>query len=176
VYHWSRSQLRGTRDKRGAGKDTAAPGSAQTEPRIADIRLTTFQTWDQVGHWFAALEAPQRVPTPEVRRKAMELIAGRATDVDKLEALYTFVATNIRYVSLSLGLGRYQPRAASVVLQEQYGDCKDKHTLLASLIDAAGLNASAVLIGVTAKLDPEVPSPSQFDHVITLVTSDTGEL
>jgi hypothetical protein len=89
------------------------------------------------------------------------------SDIEKLEALYTYVATNFRYVSLSLGMGRYQPRAAADVLREQYGDCKDKHTLLASLIDAAGLRASAVLINSRTTIDPAFPSPSQFDHVIT---------
>ena len=51
------------------------------------------------------------------------------------------MAKNFRYVSLSLGVGRYQPHAASDVLHNQYGDCKDKHTLLASLLEAEGLHA-----------------------------------
>jgi tetratricopeptide (TPR) repeat protein len=72
-------------------------------------------------------------------------------------------------VSLSLGLGRYQPHAAADVLHNQYGDCKDKHTLLSSLLEAKGMHASSVLINSSRKLDPEIPSPSQFDHVITLL-------
>ena len=72
-------------------------------------------------------------------------------------------------MSLSLGLGRYQPHAASDVLHNQYGDCKDKHTLLSSLLEAEGLHASSVLINSSRKLDPDIPSPSQFDHVITLL-------
>ena len=75
-------------------------------------------------------------------------------------------------MSLSLGVGRYQPHASSEVLHNQYGDCKDKHTLLASLLEAEGLHASSVLINATRKLDPDVPSPSQFDHVITLLPLD----
>jgi len=89
--------------------------------------------------------------------------------MEKVEALYDYVAKNFRYVSLSLGVGRYQPHAASEVLHDQYGDCKDKHTLLASLLDAEGMHAWSVLINSSRKLDPDVPSPSQFDHVITLL-------
>ena len=55
------------------------------------------------------------------------------------------------------------------MLHNQYGDCKDKHTLLASLLEAEGLHASSVLINSSRKLDPDVPSPSQFDHVITML-------
>jgi tetratricopeptide (TPR) repeat protein len=174
IYNWTRSQLKGASERQAenAEKDKATPKPEPDEPVVAPIRLTTFQSWEQVGRWYAALEAPQRVPTPEVRKKAAELTGGRKTDLEKIEALYDFVATNFRYVSLSLGAGRYQPRQAGAVLTEQYGDCKDKHTLLASLIDAAGLKASAVLINSATKLDPEFPSPSQFDHVITLTSAD----
>jgi tetratricopeptide (TPR) repeat protein len=172
VYHWSRSNL--TREDDEAGASTSARD--RDEDAIAPIRLTTFHTWEQVGRWYAALESPQRTPTAEIRKKAAELTAGRSTELDKIEALYSFVATNFRYVSLSLGLGRYQPRRAADVLREQYGDCKDKHTLLSSLIEAAGMRASAVLIHSSTKLDPSFPSPSQFDHVITRAIASGQEV
>ena len=57
------------------------------------------------------------MPSPEVRAKAEELTKGLNTDLEKTEALYDYVAKNFRYVSLSLGLGRYQPHAAADVLQ-----------------------------------------------------------
>src|SRR5208337_678474 len=94
---------------------------------------------------------------------------GLTTDLEKSETLYDFVAKNFRYVSLSLGAGRYQPHAAADVLHNQYGDCKDKHTLLASMLEAEGFHADSVLINSSRKLDPDVPSPSQFDHVITML-------
>src|SRR5205823_1648450 len=134
-----------------------------------DIQLTTFESWEQLGRWYANLEKDRRMPTPEVRTKAEELTKGLNNDLEKTEALYDYVAKNFRYVSLSLGLGRYQPHSAADVLKDQYGDCKDKHTLLASLLQAEGLHASSVLINSTRKLDPDVPSPSQFDHVITML-------
>ena len=166
IYKWTRSNL--TRpDPEEEKKKAQEPDEQPSEPKVAAVRVTTFQSWEAVGRWWAALESPQRTPSPEIRKKAAELIAGRRTDLEKIEALYEYVATSFRYVSLSLGMGRYQPRAAADVLREQYGDCKDKHTLLASLIDAAGLQAAAVLIHSETKLDPAFPSPSQFDHVIT---------
>src|SRR5262249_36765703 len=137
------------------------------DPEPAAVRLTTFANWADVGRWYGSLERPQRVPTEAVRRKAAELTAGRKSDVEKLEALYDYVAANFRYVSLSFGLGRYHPHAASDVLKHEYGDCKDKHTLLTSLSESIGIHASAVLINSRVKLDPDFPSPSQFDHVIT---------
>ncbi len=89
-----------------------------------------------------------------------------------MEALYDFVAPGFRYGSISLGRGRYQPRAAADVLRDQYGDCKDKHTLLAALMESIGLRASTVLINSAIKVDPAFPSPSQFDHAITRARVD----
>jgi len=139
------------------------------KPESPDVQLTTFQSWEEVGRWYAKLEGERVAPSEAIRARAAELTRGLATDAERVEALYDFVAKNFRYVSLSFGLGRYQPHAAAEVLTNQYGDCKDKHTLLASLLDAAGLEAQPVLINSRRKMDEDVPSPSQFDHVITAV-------
>jgi len=173
IYHWSGSHLERDDDQKAKDKKKKKHRPDDDRP---DIQLTTFETWEQIGRWYAALEKDRRAPTPEVRAKAEELTKGLNTDLAKTEALYDFVAKNFRYVSLSLGLGRYQPHAASDVLHDQYGDCKDKHTLLASLLDAEGLHANSVLINSTRKLDPDVPSPSQFDHVITMLPMGKQEV
>jgi tetratricopeptide (TPR) repeat protein/transglutaminase-like putative cysteine protease len=177
IYHWTSSHLEREDDK----KDTDKEKEKKKKKKLADeerpdIQLTTFVSWEQIGLWYAAMEKDRRAPSLEVRAKAEELTKGLDTQLDKVQALYDFVAKNFRYVSLSLGVGRYQPHAAGDVLHNQYGDCKDKHTLLASLLEAEGMHASSVLINSSRKLDPDVPSPSQFDHVITLLPMQTPTL
>jgi tetratricopeptide (TPR) repeat protein len=174
IYHWSGSHLERDDDTAKA-KDKKKKKRRPDDDR-PDIQLTTFESWEQVGRWYASLEKDRRAPSPEVRSEAQALTNGMNGDLEKTEALYDFVAKNFRYVSLSLGVGRYQPHAASDVLHDQYGDCKDKHTLLASLLEAEGLHASSVLINSSRKLDPDVPSPSQFDHVITLLPMGKEEV
>ncbi|HEU4598075.1 MAG TPA: tetratricopeptide repeat protein, partial [Pyrinomonadaceae bacterium] len=119
--------------------------------------------------WYAVLERDRSVPDDKIRAKVAELVRGREGERAKVEALYEYVAKNFRYVSLSLGRGRYQPHAAADVLANQYGDCKDKHTLLAAMLRAAGLRAYPALINSERKIDAEVPSPAQFDHVISAI-------
>jgi tetratricopeptide (TPR) repeat protein len=185
VYHWASSHLQREDDvndknknkdsdsgKDDKDKDKKKKKKNPDEQR-ADVQLTTFVSWEQIGRWYAELDKDRRAPSPEVRAKAEELTKGLDNQMDKVQALYDYVAKNFRYVSLSLGLGRYQPHAAGDVLHNQYGDCKDKHTLLASLLEAEGLHASSVLINSSRKLDPDVPSPSQFDHVITMLPMTT---
>ncbi len=137
-----------------------------------DVQLTTFTDWHQVAHWYAKLQGERAAVADNVRKKATELTQGSTTPAEKARRLYDYVARNIRYVSLSFGVGRLQPHAASEVLQNGYGDCKDKHTLLEALLRVEGINSYPVLINSSRKLDPDVPSPAQFDHVITAVPLD----
>jgi tetratricopeptide (TPR) repeat protein/transglutaminase-like putative cysteine protease len=178
IYHWTSSHLEREDDQKDKDKDKdkEKKKKKKADDDRPDIQLTTFVSWEQIGRWYSSLEKDRRAPSPEVRAKADELTKGLNTQLDKVEGLYDFVAKNFRYVSLSLGVGRYQPHAAADVLQDQYGDCKDKHTLLASLLEAEGLHASSVLINSSRKLDPDVPSPSQFDHVITMLPMGHDEV
>jgi Flp pilus assembly protein TadD len=176
IYRWTSSHLEREDDDKNKDKDKRKKKKKKQDDDVPAVQLTTFGSWEEVGHWYAGLDHDRRQPTPEIRAKAEELTQGAATDLDKVEALYDYVAKNFRYVSLSLGLGRYQPHAASDVFHNQYGDCKDKHTLLSSLLEAEGMHASSVLINSSRKLDPDIPSPSQFDHVITLLPMGKEEV
>ncbi len=166
VYRWKHSNL--TRPSEEEMK------KASREPKAPDVQLTTFRNWSEVAQWYAQLEKGRTEPSAEIRAKTEALLGqlpDHASDLEKMRVLYDYVAKNIRYVSLSFGLGRYQPHTAAEVFANQYGDCKDKHTLLAAMLRAAGMQADAVLIPSARKLDTSMPSPLQFDHVITAVPS-----
>jgi Flp pilus assembly protein TadD/transglutaminase-like putative cysteine protease len=149
--------------------DDAKKKTDEANAKPPNVRATTFENWEEVARWYSQLEKGRTEPSPEIRAKTQELMQGRTTELDKIQALYDYVSKNIRYVSLSFGLSRYQPHAAAEVFTNQYGDCKDKHTLLAAMLEAAGIRSDAVLIPSLRKLDVSLPSPSQFDHVITAV-------
>jgi tetratricopeptide (TPR) repeat protein/transglutaminase-like putative cysteine protease len=165
TYLWQRANL----ERESDDEDARPKKKKKRKPEPPDVQMTTFQSWEELGQWYGGLERERVAPNDAIRAKTNELIRGRATKREKVEALYDYVAKNFRYVSLSFGVGRYQPHAATEVFSNQYGDCKDKHTLLASMLDAAGLRAYPVLINSSRKIDPDVPSPSQFDHVISAV-------
>ncbi len=168
VYRWQRTNLTRPSEDARAGKKPHAPA------KPPDVELTTFESWKEVAQWYAKLEKDRIEPTPEIRAKTVELIQGHEIELEKIQALYDYVSKNIRYVSLSFGLGRYQPHSAADVFSNQYGDCKDKHTLLAAMLQAANIRSDAVLIPFSRDLDMSTPSPSQFDHVITAVPTEHG--
>ena len=173
VFRWQSSHRKRKSQEKEQGERQKAKREEHEQPAV---QMTTFRSWEELGRWYAALERDRARPTAEIRARAGELIRGRATDREKVEALYDYVARNVRYVSLSFGVGRFQPHAAAEVLANQYGDCKDKHTLLAALLEAAGLRAYPALIHSQRKLARDLPSPGQFDHLITAVPLAGGLL
>ncbi|MGH9709367.1 MAG: transglutaminase-like domain-containing protein, partial [Candidatus Acidiferrales bacterium] len=122
-----------------------------------------------MGNWYSTIEKPRVAVSDVIQAKAAELVKGQTTDLAKVKAIYDYVTKNIRYVSLSFGLGRYQPHAAAEVLANQYGDCKDKGTLFDALLSAEHIESYPVLINSQRKIDPDIPSPGQFDHLINIV-------
>jgi tetratricopeptide (TPR) repeat protein/transglutaminase-like putative cysteine protease len=169
IYTWVARDIHPERDKdRDKDKDEA---DEDTGP---DVQLTTFTDWKQVAQWYARLQGERMTVAASVQKKADELTRGADTPTEKARRLYDFVARNVRYVSISLGIGRYQPHSAADVLQNGYGDCKDKHTLFSALLRAEGIQSYPVLIGSSRTLDVDVPSPAQFDHVITAARLGTG--
>jgi tetratricopeptide (TPR) repeat protein/transglutaminase-like putative cysteine protease len=143
-------------------------------PPNPSVQITTFASWEDIGRWYGSLQKDPLEVTPAIQAKAVELTKGLKTDDEKIRALYNFVALKFHYIGLDFGIGRYQPHPADDVLGNGYGDCKDKHTLLASLLKAQGIEAWPALIHASRKLDPDVPSPAQFNHVITVVPRAVG--
>lgn len=157
--------------KEGTGEK---PADNEEEAPVSDVRVSTFPNWDSVVGWYRGLASPSVVVDEKVRAKALELTRGATAEDERIQALYDFVSTEIRYVSLSFGLGRYSPHPASEVLANQYGDCKDKHTLLAAMLKAIGIEAWPVLANGARKIDPAMPSPAEFSHLMTVVPRGTS--
>lgn len=158
LYHWASNNL-----------SRHDPEKAVSKHQKPSVQVTTFSEWSSVGAWYGGLQKDQLTVTPAIQSKADALTKGLTDEDDKIKAIFDSVALKTHYVGLSFGIGRYQPHPADDVLSNEYGDCKDKHTLLATMLKAEGIEAWPVLISSSHELDPAVPSPAQFDHVITVV-------
>lgn len=174
-YEWTFSTLEHkSADEQKKQEQEQAYQVARGKLPSPDVQISTFQSWAEIGAWYSKLLSDRVIPSGDIQAKALELTKGAKDEDAKLRAIYSYVSTQFRYVGVAFGIGRYQPHSASEVLANQYGDCKDKHTLLASLLDAAGIKAYAALINSTHEFDPDVPTPSQFDHVITVIPRNQG--
>ena len=144
----------------------------ERQGRLPDAAWTTFKSWEVVGGWYRGLEGERMQPDAAVKAKVAQLTAGKATEEEKVQAVYSYVGMQIHYIGVAFGVGRYQPHHANDVMDNQYGDCKDKHTLLAAMLEALGLHPDAVLIGAGVRFNEAVPSPGSFNHLITRVEVD----
>ena len=182
VYRWTSSQLEPTGGPEAEARIDAEKKRTLTPEEVVDrtdgtlplIAWTNFPDWPSVGAWYRSLEVSRVTPDEAIRAKAAQLISGKTTDEAKIRALYDYSATQIHYIGVALGQGRYQPHLASEVLTNQYGDCKDKATLLAALLSAAGYSADTALIGAGIRFNEAVPSPAAFNHAITAISLGSG--
>ncbi|HMD18389.1 MAG TPA: DUF3857 and transglutaminase domain-containing protein, partial [Terriglobales bacterium] len=143
IYTWKTSNLESqSAEKQNEDQSYNAIRGLLPAP---DVLISSFRTWEEVGRWYESLQKEKVQPSPEVKAKAEELAKGLPDDDAKLRAIYNYVSLRYHYVGIALGVGRYQPHAASEVLANRYGDCKDKHTLLAALLSAVGIRAYPAL-------------------------------
>lgn len=139
-----------------------------------DVQLSSFASWEEVGRWFGSLIQSKVTVTPEIQAKSKELTKGKNSEEERVRALYEFVSTRFRYIGIDLGLSRFTPHSAAEVLNNRYGDCKDKHALFAALLEAAGITAYPALISSRLRIDPSLPTMSVFNHVITAIPRGSG--
>jgi transglutaminase-like putative cysteine protease/tetratricopeptide (TPR) repeat protein len=180
TYRWQGSQLTPAPKTDGQAGDSANPTPPKDPDEDADgrklpsVAWTTFHSWAEVGDWYRGLSLDRAQPNDALRSRAKEIAQAAKTPEDQVRAIYTYVSTRTRYVGIDFGVGRYQPHAAADVLANNYGDCKDKDTLLEALLRAEGFHTAPALIGVGVTPVEAVPSPAVFNHVITTVEMPGG--
>jgi len=143
-------------------------GMASLEDIIPKLSYSSVTSWDEVAEWYNDLAKDRYEADDEIKALAEKLTANLTERENKIKAIYHFVASRIRYVGIEYGVGAYQPKDAKDVLKYRYGDCKDKTTLMMSMLRCLGIEAFPVMINVFPheKIDLDLPSPGQFNHVI----------
>jgi transglutaminase-like putative cysteine protease len=140
------------------------------------VELSGPIQWETVGSWYAGLSRDRYTVEHSIRQKLRSIVVGARTPDDTLRAVQRWVAQDIRYVSIALGMGGYQPRMPAEVLATGYGDCKDKATLFIAAARALGFRAYPVLLNSGDRVNPALPSLTRFNHAIAVVERPGGRL
>lgn len=114
--------------------------------------------------------------SPEQRSKILEFCNGAKNQLDTIRALHDYVRTSIRYVSDERSINAYVPRMPSVVMQQKYGDCKDRAHFVSSLSRSLGYNVGMALIHTQPQpVRTNTVHLGQFNHVIcyAIIDADT---
>lgn len=139
----------------------------------ANPALRSLKDWPAVSAWLSGFMDPPAEPTAAVRAKAAELTGQAKNEMDKIRAIAAF-AQQTNYVEVSMNVARgggYTPHSADQVLARNYGDCKDKATLMRALLKAVGVDAYTVAIfsGDRQYVRAAWPSAMQFNHAIVAI-------
>ncbi|MBV9574145.1 MAG: DUF3857 and transglutaminase domain-containing protein, partial [Acidobacteriales bacterium] len=130
-----------------------------------------FSDWRGMGNWYETLLEGRLDASPEIKQKVASLTASLSSPLQKMKVLANFVQHDVRYVAISLGIGGVQPHAASDVFTHHYGDCKDKATLLQSMLREIGIDSYYVVINAErGSVKADTPAHTgAFNHVIVAV-------
>lgn len=138
---------------------------------VGHVRFATKNTWNRWSNLYLNLFwNPQAVLAPGVKAKTAQLTQNVSSDREKVRLISDYVKS-IRYTSIDLGYGGYIPRKPQEVMESKYGDCKDKSTLLITMLRSQGINAKPVLVRTYNRgmMDPDFQSFAWFNHMIVKV-------
>jgi Domain of Unknown Function with PDB structure (DUF3857) len=131
------------------------------------------QRWTQIGNWYDTLASGRTEAPLEIASKSRQ-IAGASDFKGKIQGVAGFMQREIRYVGIEIGIGGLQPHPAVDVFKYRYGDCKDKVTLLISMLNAVGVRATWVLVDTSRGfVDPGLPS-IRGNHAIAAIEMPAG--
>lgn len=165
VYTWATQNVPRVRGE---------PYAADSNGVIMDLAVVGPGSWGDVAAWYAGLAKDRYDLDDSTRAKVHQLVAAATTRTDTIRAIHRWVAQDIRYVAIALGLGGYQPRPPSRVVATGLGDCKDKATLFVAALRDLGITAYPVLLSAEGGVQRDLPTIQQFDHAIAAVPKAGG--
>jgi len=128
-------------------------------------------SWKSFGEFYYNLNKNRDELPENLKAKVHSLTDGLHTVMEKVDALYTYMQKNTRYVSIQLGIGGWQTLDANFVATKGYGDCKALSNFMMSLLKEAGIKSNCLLIqgGDYPKTIITDFTCDQFNHVILCV-------
>lgn len=153
------------------GKDRSAPvWDPDKEKHGAYVTITAYKNWYDVvrqlspyyklsnqAPWLDSWLQKTEEKFPELEDQVMEAIR--------------FVQDDIRYLGIEMGSSSHIPSPPEETFKRRFGDCKDKTQLLCQILRQLGVPANAVLVHSKRgqALETKLPSPFEFDHVVTML-------
>ncbi len=139
-------------------------------------RRMVFNLWPEISTYFSPFFDAAAEVNGAIQSRAREVTGDGTSTRERIAALCRHVQ-KINYISIQLDAGSAGgmiPRPATRVLQCNYGDCKDKTTLLRALLASKGIPSYplVVAVGPPQGLKADWASPGQFNHCILAISTE----
>jgi transglutaminase-like putative cysteine protease len=133
------------------------------------VQLTDFASWKQVIDWAMQFNAVHNHVSGQLAQRVAQLKAASGNSKEKYFRMATqLVQDEVRYMGIEMGQYSHRANTPENVYNHRYGDCKDKALLLASILNADGIEAYMMLVNTSlkAKVSDYLPSSGVFDHAV----------
>jgi tetratricopeptide (TPR) repeat protein/transglutaminase-like putative cysteine protease len=143
------------------------PPDVATYPEIV---FSTGPSWQGMAAEYSKI-VDSRANAAPVQAIVTQLIAGKRGIAEKETAILDYLDREVRYTGIEFGEAAIMPHDPADTLNKKYGDCKDKATLLVTMLRAAGVPAYVALLNAGSRMDvpAELPGMGLFDHAIVFV-------
>jgi len=144
------------------------PGLTEIAPYL---HVSTYETWEDVGRWYWGLIQDQLYADESLKQKVKEIVGKEKDHAEIVRRIYGWVVKHTRYVALEFGIHGYLPYRVPDVVRRGFGDCKDKASLIYTMLREAGVDARIVLARTrrNGAITDLPASLSVFDHAIAYV-------
>ena len=161
-------------DVQAVAEQTDTPRWFESTPSLS---ISEYASWADVARWAARLYDTREGAGPALAAKISEIAAAHDAPEKRALAALRFVQDEVRYLGIELGEHTHRPHPASKVLEQRFGDCKDKTMLLITILRALGIEAHAALVNTDLEghVRNVLPAPNVFDHVITRIRIGTKD-
>lgn len=145
-------------------------------PHFPAVEYSTGASWQAIAVEYGKVVESHANPS-SVQTLVNQLIAGKTTAGDKEQAIVEYLDREIRYTGIEFDEAAIIPHDPAETLANRYGDCKDKATLLVTMLRSAGIPAYVALLNAGSRADvpADLPGMGLFDHAIVYVP-DTPEM
>ena len=150
--------------------DNSEPFLPSDVAAFPSVGFSTGKSWNQIAAAYSGIVEKQ-IGGANVKALVTKLIAGQTTRDEKAAAILDYLNHEVRYTGVEFGENSIVPHSPMETLKQKYGDCKDKSSLLVTMLRAAGIPAYVALLdaGFGEDLSPALPGMGMFDHAIVYV-------
>ena len=143
------------------------PKEVPGQPQVA---FSTGASWQAIAESYGKI-IDEKASQKDVQSLVNGLVAGKTNRKDKAGAILQYLSREVRYTGVEFGDAAIIPHEPAETLKHKYGDCKDKATLTAAMLRAAGISSFVALLnaGQRRDVEAELPGMGLFDHAIVYV-------
>jgi hypothetical protein len=140
--------------------------------------ISNYRNWEEVNKWALNIFELNNISDIDLSSVFDEIFLGNETEDQKIDAILNYVQNDIRYMGVENGIGSFKPFPPSKVVEQRYGDCKDKSLLMVALLKKIGINScypALVNTSVQDGIDNSLPGGQLFNHCIVYLENNGKE-